>query len=149
MIQESGAAQAQEFFTMFGSSGGSQITGSTSNFDMSQFDDVIEIRDISFTGDIYGAELRMTFLETSGTGANETFFDYSAGYEEFAILTRTDAGILDSANIGLGDSAPQTIAYSQDNLAAPSGTPEPPLFLLLIIPAVFFWRKYSGEKALG
>ena len=46
MIQEQGAAQAQEYYTLFGSSGSNQITSATSSFDISTFDDVIEFRGI-------------------------------------------------------------------------------------------------------
>jgi hypothetical protein len=143
LISETGSTEAQEFNTLFGNSGSNQLTGSTSNFDISTFDDVLEIRNVNVTGDILAAELRVTFLDTAQTGDNETFFDYSAGFEEFAILTTSDAKTLDSADIGLGD-APQNIAY---NVSAPSGTPEPQWYLLMALPAVFFWRKYGRGKA--
>lgn len=142
MIQEAGSTQASEYYTLFGSAGGSDITGSTSNFDLSAFDDVIVFDNIQVSGEIIGAELRVTFLDTARTGENETFFDYSAGFEEFAILTSTDASALDSANIGLTD-APQTVSYSVD---APSGTPEPAWFLMAVMPALFLWRKYNSGK---
>jgi hypothetical protein len=142
MIQEAGSTQASEYYTLFGSAGGSDITGSTSSFDLSAFDDVIVLDNIQVSGEIIGAELRVTFLNTDKTGDNETFFDYSAGFEEFAILTSTDASLLDSANIGVAD-APQTVSYSVD---APSGTPEPAWFLMAVMPAIFLWRKhYSGK----
>ena len=137
MILEDGATTSQEYNTLFGSAGGSDITGSTSNFDLSTFDDVIILDDIQFEGEITGATLSVTFLDTSAAGENETFFDYSAGFEEFAILSSTDAAILDGANIGLGD-APTTISYSVDS---PSGTPEPAWFFLALLPVIFLWRQ--------
>lgn len=142
MIQEAGSTQASEYYTLFGSAGGSDITGSTSSFDLSAFDDVIVLDNIQVSGEIIGAELRVTFLNTDKTGDNETFFDYSAGFEEFAILTSTDASLLDSANIGVAD-APQTVSYSVD---APSGTPEPAWFLMAVMPAIFLWRKHHSGK---
>jgi len=141
MIQEAGATEAQEYNTLFGGAGGSDITGSTSNFDLSNFDDVIILDNIQFEGEIIGATLSVTFLDTEKTGGdNESFFDYSAGFEEFAILSSGDAAVLDSANIGLGDAAPTTISYSVDS---PSGTPEPSLFLLAVIPVIYLWRQRS------
>jgi hypothetical protein len=140
MIQEQGAAQAQEYYTLFGNAGGNTITSSTSGFDISTFDDVIEFRSIQVSGEITGAQLRVTFLDTAATGGeNETYFDYSAGFEQFAILTSTDATALEGANIGLGD-APANISYSVDT---PSGTPEPSWFFLAVIPAIFLWRQRS------
>lgn len=137
MILEDGAATAEEYNTLFGSAGGSDITGSTSDFDLSTFDDVIMLDNIEFEGDIIGATLTVTFLDTSGTGENETFFDYSAGFEEFAIISSTDAATLDGANIGIGD-APTTISYSVDS---PSGTPEPAWFFLALLPMIYLWRQ--------
>ena len=141
MIQEQGAAQAQEYYTLFGNAGGNTITSSTSGFDISTFDDVIEFRSIQVSGEITGAQLRVTFLDTAATGGeNETYFDYSAGFEQFAILTSTDATALDAVNIGLGADAPANISYSVDT---PSGTPEPSWYFLAVIPAIFLWRQRS------
>jgi len=144
MIQEAGTTGTQEYNTLFGSAGGSDITGSTSNFDLSTFDDVITLDNIQFEGEIIGATLSVTFLDTTATGENETFFDYSAGFEEFAILASADAALLDSANIGLGEAAPTSISYTVDT---PSGTPEPSWFFLAVIPAIFLWRRRSRAKA--
>ena len=141
MIQEQGAAQAQEYYTLFGNAGGNTITSSTSGFDISTFDDVIEFRQIQVSGEITGASLRVTFLDTAATGGeNETYFDYSAGFEQFAILSSADATALDAANIGLGADAPANISYSVDT---PSGTPEPSWYFLAVIPAIFLWRQRS------
>ena len=145
MIQEAGTSGTQEYNTLFGGAGGSDITGSTSNFDLSAFDDVITLDNIQFEGEITGATLSVTFLDTANTGGdNESFFDYSAGFEEFAILSSTDAALLESANLGLGDAAPTSISYTVDS---PSGTPEPGLFFLAVIPAIFLWRQRSRAQA--
>jgi len=147
MIREAGATQAAEYNTLFGQTGSSQLTSGSAGFDLSTFDDVIEIRDISFTGDIVGAQIKVKFLDTaSKAGDNESFFDYSAGFEDMAILSAADAQLLDSANIGLAD-APTTIAYTTSTpsggviAAAPSGTPEPPWLLLGAVPAILLARK--------
>jgi hypothetical protein len=136
MIQEAGTTEAQEFYTLFGSTGSNELTSSSSGFDISSFDDVVEIQNIDFEGEIIGAQLQVTFLDTANAGDNEDFFDYSNGFEEFAILSSPDATLLDSAAIGISDS-PTTLAY---DVSAPSGTPEPPLLLLLAIPGLILWR---------
>jgi hypothetical protein len=139
LITEQGTSEAQEFYALFGSTGSNELTGGTTDLDISQFDDIIVLDDISFSGDITGASLSVTFLDTAAGGDNESFFDYSAGFEQFAILSSSDAELIEAANIGLGDAAPQTIAY---DLSAPAGTPEPTWVLLLMIPGIFLWRKY-------
>lgn len=138
MIQEAGTTDAQEFHTLFGSTGSNELTSSTSGFDISSFDDVVEIQNIEFQGEIIGATLRVQFLDTASTGGdNEDFFDYSNGFEELAILSSPDATMLDSAAIGISDS-PTVLAY---DVSAPSGTPEPPLLLLLAVPGLILWHR--------
>jgi hypothetical protein len=137
MIQEAGTTDAQEFYTLFGATGSNELTSSSSGFDISSFDDVAEIRNVEFEGQIISAQLRVTFLETAATGDNEDFFDYSNGFEEFAILSSPDATLLETAAIGISD-APTALAY---DVSAPSGTPEPPILLLLIIPSLILWKR--------
>lgn len=146
MIQEQGATESSEYHTLFGQTGSSEISSTTEGFDLSSFDDVIEIQDISYTGEIIDAQLNVTFLDTAkNAGDNESFFDYSAGFEDFAILSSTDAQTLDNADIGLAE-APTTIAYTSStpsggDVAAPSGTPEPPWLLLAALPALLFTKR--------
>jgi hypothetical protein len=137
MIQEAGTTEAQEFHTLFGSTGSNELTSSSSGFDISSFDDVVEIQNIEFEGEIISAQLRVSFLDTATAGDNEDFFDYSNGFEEFAILSSPDAALLDSAAIGISDS-PTGLTY---DVSAPSGTPEPPILLLLIIPGLILWKR--------
>jgi len=147
MIVEAGTTQAAEYNTLFGQTGSNQLTSGTAGFDLSTFDDVIEIRNVSFTGDILSAQINVQFLDTaSKAGDNESFFDYSAGFEDLAILSAADAQLLDNADIGLAD-APSTITYTTSTpsggevAAAPSGTPEPPWLLLGAVPAILLARK--------
>ena len=146
MILESDATEAAEYNTLFGQTGSSQISSTVDGFDLSTFDDIIEIRDVSFTGDITGAQIRINFLDTAKkAGDNEEFFDYSAGFEDFAILAQADAQLLDNANIGLED-APTTVTYtastpSGGDIAAPSGAPEPHWLLLGAVPLILLARK--------
>jgi hypothetical protein len=151
MIQETGTASAQEFHTLFGQSGSSQISSATSGFDLATFDDVISIDNVDFSGTIQSAELRITFLDTAKTGqdSNEAFFDYSAGFEDFALLEAADAATLEAANIGLAD-APTGLTYTLDptpstipteTTGAPApGAPSPPLLLLALFGALIIAR---------
>ena len=169
MIKEAGSASAAEYNTLFGQTGSSQLTSGSSGFDLSTFDDVIEIRDVYYTGEITGAQIRIAFLDTNKkAGDNENFFDYSAGFEDFAILSAADAQLLDNANIGLA-AAPSTVTYTATapsggvitapgggasaepgggDIAAPRGAPEPHLLLLAAIPALLLLRRRrSGASA--
>lgn len=143
MLLASGSTTAEEYYTVFGTSGSSSINGGTSSFDLSSFDDVIYLNNISFTGQILGATLNVTFLDVAKTGANtnESFFDYSNGFEDFAMLTASQADALEAANLGVAD-APSTVSYQ--TLAVPSvstpGAPAPPLSLLLGLGALLLWK---------
>jgi hypothetical protein len=146
LIVPQGSTAATEYYTLFGQTGSNELTSSTSTFDLSQMDDVIEIQNISYTGEILDAQINIKLLDTAvKTGDTEQFFDYSAGFEEFAIVLFQDANTLDSANIGLAD-APSTVTYtastpSGGDIAAPSGAPEPHWLLLGAIPAVLLARR--------
>lgn len=113
MIRASGATQPQEFYTLFGQTGSSQLTSSTTGFNLSPYDDVITIDNIAFTGEILSARLAVNFLETDSSrnaGVNEQFFAFSAGFEDFAILTRKDATVLEEAGIGQAE-APDGVKF--------------------------------------
>ena len=144
-ILEQGATEAEEYYTLFGQTGSSNITSSTQGFDLATFDDVLVIEDISYTGEILDAQLNVTFLNTAKTGSfNEEFFDYSAGLEDVAILSLADAQTLESADVGL-DSVPETVTFtktepSASDIAAPSGAPEPHWLLLAALPALLLAR---------
>lgn len=113
-LTEAGSKQAASYYTLFGQTGSSQITSSTSGFDLSRFDDVLSISNISFTGDVLSAQMSVTLLNTgTGNDANGTFFDFSGGYEDLAFLSSSDALALESAEIGLS-AAPTGIIYSND-----------------------------------
>jgi hypothetical protein len=145
LIQEAGAASAQEFHTLFGTMGSNNINGGTSGFDISIFDDVIEMKNVSFTGDILDAQLNVTFLDTANTGVegNETFFDFSDGFEDFAILTEEDAQLLEEANIGV-EAAPETVTFTQPS--APPGAPLPPWPAIAALGFLFLFRNHRHER---
>lgn len=147
MIMEAGATAAEEFQTLFGSAGGSQITGG-SGFDLSTFDDVVTLDNITVSGEILSATMSVEFVTTDQSGDNETFFDYSAGFEQFALVTNTDAQLLDAANTGINEFTP---VDSGLKITAPTGTPEPYWFLFVAVTILLAMRKRldSNEAALG
>lgn len=109
------AGVAGDYYVMFGQTGSNQLTSSTSNFDISKFDDVVTLNNISFTGDILSARLEVKFLQTESSrnaGVNEDFFDFSAGFEDFAIFTPKDAQMLEAAAIGQ-DAAPAGVTTAE------------------------------------
>lgn len=144
-LREAGSETADEFFTLFGTGGSSQITGG-GGFNLAAFDDVLWIDNISLGGaTILSAELSVTFLDIAKGGATdaESFFDFSGGFEDFALLSRDDAILLEDAAIGT-EAAPAGVAYSEvetvttqlladeptpvENLAP--AAPSPPLWIV-------------------
>jgi hypothetical protein len=149
MIMESGATESQEFYTMFGKNGSSQINGSSA-LDPAAYDDIVEIKNINYTGEIISATMSVEFLNTAKNGGeSESFFDYSAGYEDFAIFTYAEAYEIETTATGIAE-APSTVEYTVTQSttasvsdssvtkteeaapATPSGAPEPPFFILLL-----------------
>lgn len=148
MILESGSTEAKEYYTAFGQSGSSQLTGGSSDFDLGSLDDVITLSGISYEGTLLSATLNVTFLGTSTQGGeNESFFDFSGGFEDFALLGEQDATILESADIGI-EAAPTQIVYQETSIPAPpvpasSGAPAPPLFFLVALGALYLIKVRS------
>lgn len=111
MLRAAGSTTASSYYTMFGQGGSSQITG-TGPTDISRFDDVMWFENVAVTGAITSAKLRITLLDTptSRPTAAESFFDFSGGFEEFALFSKADAVLIESANLGTTD-APSGINY--------------------------------------
>lgn len=112
MIQAAGTTGLSSYYTMFGQGGSSSLTGATPGFDLSIYDDVLTIQNIAFTGDVLSAQMSVTLLNTGNAKtSNETFFDYSGGFEDFALLSLQDALLLEQASIGTS-AAPTEITFS-------------------------------------
>ena len=100
---------------------------------------------------ILSAELRVTFLDISKSGATEaeSFFDLSGGFEDFAILSSQDAVLLEDASIG-PSAAPVGVVYTEEEsasavLAPPDpgtapGAPSPPVWMLGLLGVFLFIR---------
>ena len=161
-----GQTQASTYFTMFGQGGSSQLTSGTTGFDLSKFDDVLQMQNITFAGQITGARLEINLLETDSKGGfNESFFDFSGGFEDFAILAPEDARVLDAAAIGItGASAELVFTTTAPVLSTPlndapsadapvtapapaPGAPAPPLLVLVAAGGLLWWRSRREEAA--
>jgi hypothetical protein len=150
MIRESGTSASQEFYTLFGTSGSASINGGTTDFDPSALEDVVAIRSISFTGTLLSAQLNVTFLRTANTGSqgNETFFDWSGGPEDFALINTTTAQAIEANAAGI-QAAPTSVSYTSGDSAATvisraaptaPGAPCPPMAVLAMLGALIAWR---------
>lgn len=145
-ILKDSSGAVRPYYTLFGQTGSSDLTSSTKEFDLSRFDDLMELRNVKVAGDILEAKLKVAFVSTAArSGASEEFFDFSGGFEDFALISRVDAQTLESAAIGTTD-APKEVIYAtapkEDTiLATPEGgggstpaapgAPLPPLGLML------------------
>jgi hypothetical protein len=111
-LRESGSKSFSDYFTLFGQAGSSQITGS-SKMDISKLDDVLWFENIKYEGDIKSAKLSITFLPTPNSKPTEaeSFFDFSGGFEDFALLSAADAILIEKANIG-AENAPKGLAFN-------------------------------------
>jgi hypothetical protein len=149
MIRQAGATAAREYYTMFGHVGSSQLTGGPSGADFARLDDVVRLRNVSFQGTLLSAQLNVKFLDTAKTRGegNESFFDYSGGFEDFTLLGKQDAALLDAANIGVG-TTPTGVMFtpggptvtSAEAAAMTPGAPAPPAGLLVLLGAVVAWK---------
>jgi hypothetical protein len=153
-IKESGSNTADSYHTLFGETGSSQITGSSGNL---SFDDVLSVQNVSVTGTILSAQLNIDFLEMDGKrgGSNEDFFDFSAGFEDFAVVSAADFKAIDAANIGV-NAAPGELSFTQSAAVvaqpadaaspdSPPGDPLPPLTLVAAMGALSLLPHLRGK----
>ncbi len=166
-LTAAGTGATGDYYTLFGESGSSQITGSTTGFDLSRFDDVLVINGVVFEGTILSARVDVQFLQTAkNAGENESFFDFSGGFEDFALLNLADAQTLELAASGVAD-APSTVTYAVSSVesspvtaslattTAPTATPLPvpaapsPPFLLLALAVGLGIGGYAGVRWRG
>jgi len=125
MLVESGSKVAQQYYTLFGTSGSNDLTSATTNFSLAKLDDVITFKNINFTGEITSARLEVKFVNVAtgaAAGSNENFFDFTGGFEDFAILSPTDAKTLEVAALGQAD-APTSVTYAAEE--TPLTQPDP------------------------
>lgn len=116
-LREAGSLAGGQYQTLVGQNGSSQITG-TGPLDISKFDDVMWFSGIAYEGEITSAKLSIKLLDTptSKPTAAESFFDFSAGFEDFALLSAADAVLLENANIGVS-AMPADISFQSGKTA--------------------------------
>jgi LruC domain-containing protein len=89
----------QFYYTLLGRTGSNSITGS--NLDGTSFDDTLKIPVNIDLSSALSIHLDIQFLETNESlGDPEEFYDYSAGFEDLALLTSADVSFLDTQAAG-------------------------------------------------
>jgi LruC domain-containing protein len=89
----------QFYYTLLGRTGSNSITGS--NLDGTSFDDTLKIPVNNDLSSALSIHLDIQFLETNESlGDPEAFYDYSAGFEDLALLTSADVEFLDTQAAG-------------------------------------------------
>ena len=136
LIRETGTAQDNSFNVLLGQARRNSLTSSTPGFDLGRFDDVIQVRDIQYEGTILSANINVSFLDTPGSGrANDEFFDFSGGPEDFSLLSTSDAAALDALEIGHTEARSNGVTFDSSGDSPspgdPPGGPAPPVILLL------------------
>jgi len=92
----------QFYYTLLGRTGSNSITGSS--LDGTSFDDTLAIPVNIDLSSAISIELDIQLLETNESlGDPEEFYDYSAGFEDLALLTSTDVDFLDTQAAGRED----------------------------------------------
>lgn len=110
---------SKSYYTLFGQAGSSDITSSTKSFDLGSFDDVLSLQNIKFDGEVLSAQMDVRLLDTgNGRDENSSFFDFSGGFEDMALLSPEDAQILEKANIGMSG-VPKTVTFAQESSVVP------------------------------
>lgn len=92
----------QAYYTLIGDTGSARITNSsTSDISNSDFDATLRVPVDIDLSNASSARLDVTFLTTNQSlGDPESFYDFSNGYEDIAIVSEEDALYLDSLHAG-------------------------------------------------
>jgi hypothetical protein len=172
-LRDSDGKNASNYYTMFGQNGKNELSGEGS-MDLTNLEDVMWMTGIDLSGTIKEAKLEIRFVTTpdkEGT-VTEDFFDFSGGFENFALLSAADAALLESQSIGekkVSDAVKFTnadpvsvaiaAAIANENggnggngggVVVPPGAPNPPLMILAGMGLLMVWRNQrqkSNEKA--
>ena len=109
-VARAGQTTRSLWYTLIGDAGSRQITGSTSDISGSSFDATIRIPVSIDLSTASAARLIVKFLDTNEKlGDPESFYDYSNGFEDVAIVTAGDATYLDQLAPGR-EEAPLVLA---------------------------------------
>jgi hypothetical protein len=120
MLSAGDGKTSKSYYTLFGQAGSNEITSSTKSFDLNSFDDVISLKNVKFDGKVLSAQMDVRLLDTGDNRSdNSSFFDYSGGYEDMALLSPEDAQLLERASIGMSG-VPKTVTFAQETSVVPA-----------------------------
>jgi len=106
-IAAKGQNQRQFYYTLLGRTGSNSITGS--ELDGTSFDSTLSIPVSDDLSQASSLKVQIRFLETNESlGDPEAFYDFSAGFEDLALLAPEDAQFLDQQAAGR-DEAPLVV----------------------------------------
>lgn len=119
VLAENGSENRQMYYTLIGETGSSRITSNGGDIDGSSFDSTLSMPiniDISQATSAY---VHFQLLQTNTKlGDPEAFYDYTAGFEDVAIISYEDATYLDELAAGR-DLAPLVVQTdSVDNISS-------------------------------
>jgi hypothetical protein len=137
---DDGGKDSKSYYTLFGQAGSNDLTSSTKSFDIRSFDDVLSLKNIKFDGEVLSAEMDVRLLDTEDDrNAKSSFFDFSGGFEDMALLSPEDAQILEKANIGRS-LVPKDVTFAQEPRLVPMADiviaqpPAPPVTPITDVP---------------
>lgn len=146
-LRESGSKTAEKFQTLLGKASKGSENEKSNESGSSKFDDVLQIRNVQFTGTLLSAKLEVSFLKTEdhdGEG-NESFFNYSGGDKEFALINESTAKEVKKQTASTA-AAPSSGKFEFDAPSAPvPGAPAPPLGVLAMLGGVLAWKARRRE----
>lgn len=113
LVARIGETTREFHYTLIGETGSSRITGSGLNDITAAFDSLltVEVPDSIENADEAYLEVRLMQTNTS-LGDPEAFYDYTAGFEDLALVNPSDAQFLADLSPGV-DEAPLVVAQSQ------------------------------------
>jgi len=112
-----GSENRQFYYTLLGRTGSNSITGS--NLDGTSFDDTLKIPVNIDLSNALSIHLDIQFLETNESlGDPEEFYDYSAGFEDLALLTSSDVDFLDTQAAGREEAPLVVLSSSPTEVAS-------------------------------
>lgn len=107
IVAKAGSENRESYYTLIGATGSNTITGS--NIDGSGYDSTLAIKVGDVLSGASAITLSIRLLDTNvSLGDPEAFYDYSAGFEDLALLNAADKAYLDEQAAGR-DEAPLVV----------------------------------------
>ncbi len=119
-LAESGSTNRQMYYTLLGETGSSRLTpNGDGDINGSSFDATLSIPVDTNLSDATSVNLEIELVETNESlGDPEAFYDYSAGFEDLAIITYEDAVYLDA--LAAGRSSAPLVVLDEENATVSS-----------------------------